>query len=93
MAVRRGRGARIRSAQDYPRSGLPPENSFGGAAVQLRPFPNPSKSGAAQPISLSLIEHEKSGLQDIDVMSTDVNGSEQIAAGNTRKYAAAHAAR
>jgi hypothetical protein len=59
----------------------PPENSFGGTAVQMRPIPNPSKPGAVQPISLLLIEHEKSGLQDIDVMSADVNGTEQIAAG------------
>ena len=61
----------------------PPEDSFGGTAIQLRPISPAAAPGTAQPTSLLLIEHEKAGVQDIDVMGADASGSERIAAGTT----------
>ena len=59
----------------------PPEDSFGGTAIDLRHIPNATTQATAQATSLLLIEHEKSGLQDIDFMTADATGRERIAVG------------
>ena len=59
----------------------PPEDSFGGTAIQLRPITTATTPAAGQPTSLLLIEHEKAGVQDIDLMGADVSGNERLAAG------------
>jgi hypothetical protein len=60
----------------------PPEKSYGAAAVQLRTVTRTQNvSNSVIPTTLLLIQHEKAGVENVNLMSTDVRGDEVFAAG------------
>jgi hypothetical protein len=59
----------------------PPEKSYGAAAVQLRTVTRKQLGNSAVPTALLLVQHEKAGVENVNLMSTDVQGDEMLAAG------------